>query len=164
VVGASTAKLFGSSSSLRKRETNKVSYQGRQQKDKQTGEYSRVHVVEEFSTILWLERFPSRSLRGGGTGRSNFFNTFPLPVHDNIFRKSRRRRHHRTGPFQRILAFVSIMAVLSLGGFGGRRNRNMLNVPYFWDRRARNKKSMILHKQDTSKDIRRRIKGKNKAK
>jgi hypothetical protein len=56
------------------------------------------------------------------------------------------------------------MAVLSLGGFGGRRNRNMLNVPSFWDKRARNKKSMILQRQDNPKDIRQRIKGKNKAK
>jgi hypothetical protein len=40
----------------------------------------------------------------------------------------------------------------------------MLNVPYFWDRRVRNKKSMILQRQDNPKDIRRRIKGKNKAK
>jgi hypothetical protein len=56
------------------------------------------------------------------------------------------------------------MAVLSLRGFGGRRNRNMLNVPSFWDRRARNKKSMILQRQDNPKDIRQRIKGKNKAK
>jgi hypothetical protein len=149
---------------MRKRETNKISYQGRQQKDKQIGEHSRVHVVEEFSTILWLEGFPSHSLRGGGTGRSNFFDTFPLPVHDNVFRKSRRRRRRRTGPFQQILAFVSILAVLSLGGFRCRRNRNMLNVPSFWDRRARNKKSMILQRQDNPKDIRRRIKGKNKAK
>jgi hypothetical protein len=121
---------------MRKREIDKVSYQGRQQKDKQTGKHSRVHVVEEFSTILWLEGFPSHSLRGGGTGRSYFFDTFPLPVHDNVFRKGRRRRRRRTRPFQRILAFISIMAVLSPGGFGGCRNRNMLNVPSFWDRRA----------------------------
>jgi hypothetical protein len=40
----------------------------------------------------------------------------------------------------------------------------MLNVPSFWDRRARNKKSMILQRQNNPKDIRRRIKGKNKAK
>jgi hypothetical protein len=163
VVGASAENLFGSSSSLRKREIDKVSYQGRQQNDIQTGKHSRVHVVEEFSTILWFEGFPSHSLMGGGTGRSDFFDTFPLPIHDNVFRKSRRGRRCRTGSFQRILAFVSILAVLSLRGFGGRRNRNMLNVPSFWDRRARNKKSMILQRQDNPKDIRRRIKGKNRA-
>jgi hypothetical protein len=56
------------------------------------------------------------------------------------------------------------MAVLSLGGFGGRRNRNILNVPSLWDRKARNKKTMILQRQDNSKDIRRRTIGKNKAK
>jgi hypothetical protein len=56
------------------------------------------------------------------------------------------------------------MVVLSLGGFGGRRNRNILNVPSFWDRRARNKKTMILQRQDNPKDIRPRTIGKNKAK
>jgi hypothetical protein len=40
----------------------------------------------------------------------------------------------------------------------------MLNVPSFWDRRARNKKLMVLQRQDNPKDIRRRTKGKNKAK
>jgi hypothetical protein len=56
------------------------------------------------------------------------------------------------------------MVVLSLRGFRGRRNRNILNVPSFWDRRARNKKTMILERQDNPKDIRRRTIGKNKAK
>jgi hypothetical protein len=36
------------------------------------------------------------------------------------------------------------LAVLNLGGFGGSRNRNILNAPSLWKRRARNKKSMIL--------------------
>jgi hypothetical protein len=36
------------------------------------------------------------------------------------------------------------LAVLNLGGFGGSRNRNILNVPSLWERRARHKKSMIL--------------------
>jgi hypothetical protein len=40
----------------------------------------------------------------------------------------------------------------------------MLNVPSFWDKRARNKKSMILQRQNNPKDIRQRIKGKKKAK
>jgi hypothetical protein len=40
----------------------------------------------------------------------------------------------------------------------------MLNGPSLWDRRVRNKKSMILKRQNNPKDIRRRIKGKNKAK
>jgi hypothetical protein len=61
-----------------------------------------------------------------------------------IFRKRRGRRHHRAGIFQRIFAFISILAVLNLGSFGGSRNRNILNVPSLWERRARNKKSMIL--------------------
>jgi hypothetical protein len=49
------------------------------------------------------------------------------------------------------------MAILSLGGFGGRRNRNMQNGPSLWERRARSKKSMILKRQNNPKDIRRRI-------
>jgi hypothetical protein len=36
------------------------------------------------------------------------------------------------------------LAVLNLGGFGGSRNRNILNVPSLWKRRARHRKSMIL--------------------
>jgi hypothetical protein len=54
-------------------------------------EHSRVHAVEEFSAVLWFEGFSGHSLRGGGTGRSKFFDTFPLLVHDNVFRKRRRR-------------------------------------------------------------------------
>jgi hypothetical protein len=46
------------------------------------------------------------------------------------------------------------MAVLTLEGFGGRRNRNMRNGPSPWERRARNKKSMILKRQNNLKDIR----------
>jgi hypothetical protein len=36
------------------------------------------------------------------------------------------------------------LAILSLGGFGDRGNRHIWNGPSFWERRARNKKSMIL--------------------
>jgi hypothetical protein len=36
------------------------------------------------------------------------------------------------------------LAVLHLGGFGGSRNMNILNVSSLWERRARHKKSMIL--------------------
>jgi hypothetical protein len=50
-----------------------------------------------------------------------------------------------------MFAFVSISAVLSLGGFGGLRNRNMWNGPSLWERRARNKKSVILKRQTTRK-------------
>jgi hypothetical protein len=56
------------------------------------------------------------------------------------------------------------MTVLSLRGFRGRRNRNMRNGPSLWERRARNKKLMILKRQNNPKDIRQRIKEKDKAK
>jgi hypothetical protein len=36
------------------------------------------------------------------------------------------------------------LAVLNLGGFGGSRNMNILNISSLWERRARSKKSMIL--------------------
>jgi hypothetical protein len=36
------------------------------------------------------------------------------------------------------------LAVLNLGGFGGSRNSNILNISSLWKRRARNKKLMIL--------------------
>jgi hypothetical protein len=56
------------------------------------------------------------------------------------------------------------MAILSLRGFGGRRDRNMRNGPSLWERRVRNKKSLILKRQNNPKDIRQRIKQKDKAK
>jgi hypothetical protein len=36
------------------------------------------------------------------------------------------------------------LVVLNLRGFGGSRNRNILNIPSFWERRARHEESMIL--------------------
>jgi hypothetical protein len=36
------------------------------------------------------------------------------------------------------------LAVLNLRGFRGSRDKNILNVPSLWERRARHKKSMIL--------------------
>jgi hypothetical protein len=56
-----------------------------------TNEHSRVHEVEEFSTILWHGGFPGHSLRGRGAGRSKTFDMFPLLVNDKVFRKRRRR-------------------------------------------------------------------------
>jgi hypothetical protein len=41
----------------------------------------------------------------------------------------------------------TILAVFSLGGFGGRRKRHIWNGPPLWERRARNKKSMILERK-----------------
>jgi hypothetical protein len=40
------------------------------------------------------------------------------------------------------------LAVLNLRGFRGSRDRNILNVPSLWERRARHKKSMILKKKN----------------
>jgi hypothetical protein len=80
----------------------------------------------------------------GGTRRSELLDTFPLPVKAKIFRKRRRRRRSRTGPFQRIFAFISVLAVLSLGGFRGSGNRHILNGSSLWKRRARNKRLVIL--------------------
>jgi hypothetical protein len=96
---------------------------------KQTDENLRVHEVEEFPTVLWHGGFPGHSLRGRGTGRSKSFDTFPLLVNDKVFRERRRRRRRRAGPFQRIFAFISVLAILSFRGFGGRRNRNVWNGP-----------------------------------
>jgi hypothetical protein len=63
-------------------------------------EHSRVHEIEEFSTVLWHGGFPSHSLRGGGAGRSKYFGTFSLLVNDKIIRQRRRRECRQTGPFQ----------------------------------------------------------------
>jgi hypothetical protein len=61
-----------------------------------------------------------------------------------VFGKCRRRRRSRSGPFQRIFGFISVLAVLSLGGFGGSGNRHILNGSSLWKRRARNKRLVIL--------------------
>jgi hypothetical protein len=80
----------------------------------------------------------------GGTRRKELFDTFPLLIETKIFRKCRRRRRSRASSFQRIFGFVSILTVLSLGGFGCSRNRYILNGPSLWKRRARNKRLVIL--------------------
>jgi hypothetical protein len=80
----------------------------------------------------------------GGTQRKELCHTFPLLIETKVFGKCRRRRCSRTGPFQRIFAFISILAVLSLVEFGGSGNRHILNVSSLWKRRARNKGLVIL--------------------
>jgi hypothetical protein len=74
-----------------------------------------------------------------GTRRKALPDTFPLLVETKILKKCRRRRRSRAGSFQRIFGFISILAVLSLGGFRCSRNRNILNGSSLWKRRARNK-------------------------
>jgi hypothetical protein len=46
--------------------------------------------------------------------------------------------------FQRILGFIFVLAILSLGGFRRSRDRNILNGSSLWKRRARNKGLVIL--------------------
>jgi hypothetical protein len=57
------------------------------------------------------------------------------------------------------------LAALSLGGFGGSRNRHILNGPSLWERRARNRGLVILkgkqvesYKTNNDKTRRMRIK------
>jgi hypothetical protein len=80
----------------------------------------------------------------GGTRRKELRHTFPLLIETKVFRKCRRRRRSRTGPFQRIFGFVSVLAVHSLGGFRGSGNRLILNGSSLWKRRARKKGLVIL--------------------
>jgi hypothetical protein len=80
----------------------------------------------------------------GGTRRRELLDTFPLLVKAKIFEKCRRRRRSRTGPFQRIFTFISVLAILSLGGFRGSGNGHILNGSSLWKRRARNKRLVIL--------------------
>jgi hypothetical protein len=79
-----------------------------------------------------------------GTRRKELRHTFPLLIETKVFRKCRRRRRSRTGPFQRIFGFISVLAVLSLGGFGGSGDRHILNGSSLWKRRATNKELVIL--------------------
>jgi hypothetical protein len=97
--------------------------------------------------ILWCGGLPNHSRVRRSTRRKKLCHPLPLLVNITIFRKRRGRRHHRTGIFQRIFACISILAVLNLRGFGGSRDRNILNVPSLWERRVRHKKSMILKKK-----------------
>jgi hypothetical protein len=70
----------------------------------------------------------------------------PLLIKSKIFGKRRRRRRSRAGSFQRIFGFISVLAVLSFGGFGRSRNRISLNGSFLWQRRTRNKKLVALQK------------------
>jgi hypothetical protein len=69
---------------------------------------------------------------------------FPLLIKDKIFGKCRQRRRSRAGSFQRIFGFLSILAVLSLGGFRRSIDKNILNRSSLWKGRARNKRPVIL--------------------
>jgi hypothetical protein len=80
----------------------------------------------------------------GGTRRKELIHTFPLLIKTKVFGKCRRRRRSRAGPFQQIFGFLSVLAVLSLGGFRGSRNRHILNGSSLWKRRARNKGLVVL--------------------
>jgi hypothetical protein len=68
----------------------------------------------------------------------------PLLIKTKVFGKCRRRRRSRTGPFQRIFGFVSFLAILSLGGFEGSGNGDILKGSSLWKRRARCKGLVIL--------------------
>jgi hypothetical protein len=74
----------------------------------------------------------------------------PLLVETKIFGKRRRRQHSRSGSFQGIFGFISVLAVLSLGGFGCNRDRNILNRSSLWKRRMRNKGLVILQKSKST--------------
>jgi hypothetical protein len=80
----------------------------------------------------------------GGTRGKELLDMFPLLIENKIFEKCRRRRHSRASSFQRIFGFISVLTVFSLGGFRYSRNRNILNGPSLWKRRARNKGLVIL--------------------
>jgi hypothetical protein len=81
---------------------------------------------------------------GGGTQRKELLDMFSLLIETKIFGKCRRKRRTRAGSFQRFLGFISVLAVLSLGGFRRSRDRNILNGSSLWKRRARNKGLVIL--------------------
>jgi hypothetical protein len=80
----------------------------------------------------------------GGTQRKELHHKFPLLIETKVFGKCRRRRRSRTGPFQRIFSFISVLAIPSLGGFGGSGNRHILDGSSLSKRRVRNKGLVIL--------------------
>jgi hypothetical protein len=94
--------------------------------------------------VLYNKGLPGHSFVSRGTQRSELLDAFPLLVNAKIFRKCRRRQRHRAGPFQRIFAFVSVLTILSFGGFICSVDRNIMNRSSLWKGRARNKELMIL--------------------
>jgi hypothetical protein len=106
--------------------------------------YLRVQEVKKLYSFLQHRGLPDHILVRRSTQRKEPSHMLPLLIKNKVFRKCRRRRRSRAGPFQRIFGFVSFLAVLSLGGFGGSRNGHILKGSSLWKRRARNKKLVIL--------------------
>jgi hypothetical protein len=145
-IGAVVTYFFGSLLSLKKEKKSKALYASQQKEDYVNKLAKNLHVqgVEKLFFILQSRGLTGHTLVSGGTRRKELLNTFPFLVETKIFGKCMRRRRSRTGPFQRIFGFISVVAVLSLGGFGGSRNMHILNGSSLWKRRARNKELVIL--------------------
>jgi hypothetical protein len=143
VIGAVTANFFGSSLSLEKKQKkrSKVLCPIRQKEEhmKKSAKNSRVQGIKKLFFFLLNRGLPGHILE-----RKELRHTFPLLIKTKVFGKCRRRRRSRTGPFQRIFVFISVLAVLSLGGFRGSGNRHILNGSSLWKRTARNKRLVIL--------------------
>jgi hypothetical protein len=144
---AVAANLFGSSSSLKRKQKVEYSFQVDKEKKKYmktAAKYSRVQEVEKLYSFLQHEGLPDHILVRRSTRRKELHHMLPLLIKTKVFGKCRRRRRSRAGLFQRIFGFISFLAVLSLRGFGGSRNGHILKGSSLWKRRARNKKLVIL--------------------
>jgi hypothetical protein len=107
----------------------------------------RVQKVENFILRRIGSRgLPDRIFGSRGTRRKKLLDVLPLLVKARFFRMCRRRRRSPTSSFQRIFGIISVLAFLSLGGFGRSRNRINLNRSSLWERRTGNRGLVALHK------------------
>jgi hypothetical protein len=61
-----------------------------------------------------------------------------------VFRVSRGRRHSRFALFSRFFGIISVLALVSLGGFRTSRSRISLDWPFLGKMRTRNQNLMVL--------------------
>jgi hypothetical protein len=89
----------------------------------------------------------------------------PLLIRAWLFRNSRGRRRSGAAFFSVNFGIISVLAIVSLGGFRSSRGRIRLNWPLLWKRRTRNQKLVALQKnqaQSISKQTAKYKKTKNK--
>jgi hypothetical protein len=73
----------------------------------------------------------------------------PLLIQAWLFRNGRGRRRSGAAFFSGNFGIISVLAVVSLGGFKSSRGRICLNWPFLWKRRTRNQKLVALQKNQS---------------
>jgi hypothetical protein len=73
----------------------------------------------------------------------------PFLIQAWLFRNSKGRRRSGAALFSRNFGIISVLAIVSLGGFRSSRSRISLNRPFLWKRRTRNQKLVALQKNQS---------------